>query len=212
MWILNSTCSFAQVRQIAEIMPQFEGSVNGLKQWLAQNMAYPQEAIQNKEEGRVVVKFVIREDGTVAQPIITSSVSPSLDAEAVRLVSQMPKWIPASQDGQPCSIEYSLPIRFKLPEPQLRNNVVAQSTNNRSKTDQWEQLSSHKTYEGPFEAFGLFEDYGKAKYQYIENPDGTRVFDGKFEFKADDLEVKGSFKNDFQDGQWIFNSKGKLHS
>ena len=209
VWILNSTCSFAQVRQIAEIMPQFEGSVNGLKQWLAQNMAYPQEAIQNKEEGRVVVKFVIREDGTVAQPIITSSVSPSLDAEAVRLVSQMPKWIPASQDGQPCSIEYSLPIRFKLPEPQLRNNVVAQSTNNRSKTDQWEQLSSHKTYEGPFEAFGLFEDYGKAKYQYIENPDGTRVFDGKFVFKADDLEVKGSFKNDFQDGQWIFNSKGK---
>ena len=40
---------FAQVRQSAEIMPQFEGSTNGLKQWLAENMKYPEEAIQNKD-------------------------------------------------------------------------------------------------------------------------------------------------------------------
>ena len=111
-----SSNSIAQVRQLAEIMPQFEGSTDGLKKWLSDNMSYPQEAIQKKEEGRVVVKFVITEDGIVTQPKVTRGVSPSLDAEALRLVSQMPKWIPASQDGQPCSVEYSLPIRFKLPE------------------------------------------------------------------------------------------------
>lgn len=209
VWILNSTCGFAQVRQVAEVMPQFEGSVDGLKKWLDQNMNYPQTAIQKKEEGRVVVKFVITENGSVTQPIVTTSVSPSLDAEAIRLVSQMPKWIPASQNGQPCSIEYTLPIRFKLPEPQLQNIVVAQSTNNRSKTDLWEQLPNHKTYEGPFEAFGLFDNYGKAKYQYIENYDGTRIFDGRFEYQAEGFVVKGQFLNDFQIGEWFFIGKDK---
>ena len=57
-----SQYGFAQVRQTAEIMPQFEGSTNGLKQWLADNMKYPEEAIQNKEEGRVTVNFVVMED------------------------------------------------------------------------------------------------------------------------------------------------------
>ena len=210
LFLVTINCGMqAQVRQSAEIMPQFEGSVDGLKKWLAQNMNYPQEAIQKKEEGRVVVKFVITENGSVTQPIVTTSVSPSLDNEAIRLVSQMPKWIPASQNGQPCSIEYTLPIRFKLPEPQQQNNTVAQSTNNRSKTDLWEQIPNHKTYEGPFEAFGLFDNYGKAKYQYIENYDGTRIFDGRFEYQAEGFVVKGQFLNDYQIGEWVFIGKDK---
>lgn len=199
----------AQVRTIAEIMPQFEGSVSGLKQWLAKNMNYPPEAIDNKEEGRVIVKFIITEDGDITQPNITKSVSPSLDAEAIRLVSKMPKWIPASQDGQPCSIEYTLPISFKLPISSQHNSSSEQIVSKKEEETEWNALPNHKIYEGPFAEFGLYKEYGRAKYQYIENPDGTRVFDGKFEFKADDLEVKGSFKNDFQDGKWIFNSKGK---
>lgn len=203
---------FAQVRQSAEIMPQFEGSTNGLKQWLAENMKYPEEAIQNKEEGRVTVNFVVMEDGSIAQPMIANGVSRSLDAEALRLVAAMPKWIPASQDGQPCAVEYSLPIRFNLPTTSQR--VPNQSVQNTSKPQrkEWKLLPNHKMYEGPFEAFGLFEEDGNAKYQYIENYDGTRVFDGPFEYRGTDFEVHGQFKNDYQVGRWTFTSEGKTTS
>ena len=68
----------------------------------------------------------------------------------------------------------------------------------------FESMSEHKTYEGPFPAFGLSKKNGWAKYQYLENYDGTRLFDGDFEYHAKGLEVKGQFKKDFQVGQWIF--------
>ena len=99
MWILNSTCCFSQVRQVAEVMPQFEGSTEGLKKWIAQNMSYPQESLQKKEEGRVVVSFVITEDGSVTQPRVTKGISQSLDAEALRLVSLMPNGFLQAKKG-----------------------------------------------------------------------------------------------------------------
>jgi TonB family protein len=200
---------FAQVRQFAEVMPQFEGSTDGLKKWLTQNMSYPQEALQNKEEGRVVVNFIITEDGSVTQPRVTFGVSPSLDAEALRLVSQMPKWIPASQEGKPCSIEYSLPIKFKLPAINQQNSSIAQSSDGNPNQDKWVLLPNHKIYEGEFEAFGLPAEYGRAKYQYIENGDGTRIFDGAFEYKANGMIVEGQFKNDYQEGKWAFRGNNK---
>lgn len=207
-----SQYGFAQVRQSAEIMPQFEGSTNGLKKWLTDNMKYPEEAIQNKEEGRVTVNFVVKEDGSIAQPKIANSVSRSLDAEALRLVATMPKWIPASQDGQPCAVEYSLPIKFNLPTTSQRvPNQSVQNTSN-PKREEWELLPNHKLYDGPFEAFGLYEEDGNAKYQYIENYDGTRVFDGPFEYRGTDFEVHGQFTNDYQVGGWTFTSGGKTTS
>lgn len=209
--IFFSQYGFAQVRQSAEIMPQFEGSTNGLKKWLADNIKYPEEAIQNKEEGRVTVNFVVMEDGSIAQPMIANGVSRSLDAEALRLVAAMPKWIPASQDGQPCAVEYSLPIRFKLPTaPQQEPSQPVRASKPQRK--EWKLLPNHKMYEGPFEAFGLYEKDGNAKYQYIEKYDGTRVFDGPFEYRGTDFEVHGQFKNDYQDGGWTFTSGGKTTS
>ncbi len=206
VWILNSTWCFAQVRQVAEVMPQFEGSTDGLKKWITQNMSYPQEALQNKEEGRVVVSFIIMEDGSVTQPKVTKGISQSLDAEALRLVSLMPKWIPASQEGKPCSIEYSLPIRFKLPATQSPQNSVAQIHNGDANKDKWNLLPNHNIDEGEFEIFGK----GIAKYQYINGSDGNRIFDGHFEYKSSNgVFVEGDFKNDYQVGVWTY-SEGPL--
>lgn len=72
------------------------------------------------------------------------------------------------------------------------------------KEEPWPNLPGHKTYEGPFEAFGLFEQYGKAKYQYIQKADGTRAFDGRFKYRAGDFIATGQFKNDYQTGRWEF--------
>lgn len=206
MWILNSTCCFSQVRQVAEVMPQFEGSVDGLKKWLAQNMQYPQESIENKEEGRVVVSFVITEDGSVTQPRVTKGISQSLDAEALRLVSLMPKWIPASQEGKPCSIEYSLPIKFKLPVTQSPQNGIAQIHDGDANKDKWNLLKNQNIGEEEFEIFGK----GRAKYQYFIGSDGNRIFDGHFEYKSSNgVFVEGDFKNNYQVGVWTY-SEGPL--
>ena len=92
-------------------MPKFNGN---LYQWLAQNIKYPAEASQKHQQGTVMIKFVVAADGRVRQAEIIRGASPSLDKEAMRIVSVMPKWIPGKQDGRPVAVYYTLPIKFKL--------------------------------------------------------------------------------------------------
>lgn len=100
-----------KVYTVAEEMPRFDGN---LYQWLAQNIKYPAEASQRHEQGTVIIRFVVAGDGRVRQAEIIRGVSSSLDKEAMRIVSVMPKWIPGKQDGSPVAVYYTLPIRFKL--------------------------------------------------------------------------------------------------
>ena len=100
-----------KVFTVVEEMPTFNGNLN---QWLAENMKYPSEAVKNKEQGRVVVQFIISEEGEVMEPKIIRSVSPSLDKEALRVVSSMPKWNPGKANGKPVAVHYMLPVSFKL--------------------------------------------------------------------------------------------------
>ena len=77
-------------------------------------MRYPDEAAANKQQGRVLCTFTVEPDGSINDIGITKSVSPSLDAEAMRVVSAMPRWIPGKQAGKPVSTKYTLPITFRL--------------------------------------------------------------------------------------------------
>ena len=92
-------------------MPAFNGNLN---QWLVENMKYPSEALKNKEQGRVIVQFIVSKEGEVMEPKIIRSVSPLLDKEALRVVSSMPKWKPGKANGKPVAVRYTLPIYFKL--------------------------------------------------------------------------------------------------
>ncbi|MGP1553909.1 MAG: TonB family protein, partial [Prevotella intermedia] len=96
---------------VVEEMPAFNGNLN---QWLAENMKYPSEAVKNKEQGHVVVQFIISEEGEVMEPKIIRSVSPLLDKEALRVVSSMPKWNPGKANGKAIPVHYILPVSFKL--------------------------------------------------------------------------------------------------
>lgn len=100
-----------KVSTVVEEMPTFNGNLN---QWLAENMKYPSEAVKNKEQGHVVVQFIISEEGEVMEPKIIRSVSPSLDKEALRVLSSMPKWNPGKANGKPVAVRYMLPVSFKL--------------------------------------------------------------------------------------------------
>lgn len=100
-----------KVYDYIENMPTFNGNLN---QWLLQNMKYPVEAMNKKEQGKVIVQFIVSENGEVSEPKIIRSVSPALDKEACRIVLAMPKWNPGKLKGKPVAVRYMLPISFRL--------------------------------------------------------------------------------------------------
>lgn len=102
------------VFKVVETMPKFPGGVKGVMQYLAKHIKYPTYAQKNKEEGQVILKMVIGKDGSLSNIQVLRSVSPSLDAEAIRVVGNMPKWEPGQQRGQAVAVEYTLPITFRL--------------------------------------------------------------------------------------------------
>ena len=101
-----------KIFEVVEQQPQFPGgSVNG---WLADHIKYPVVAAENGISGRVVVQFVVERDGSVSQVKVVRGVDPSLDKEAQRVISSMPKWIPGKQNGQAVRSRFTVPVTFRL--------------------------------------------------------------------------------------------------
>ena len=95
-------------------MPQFNGN---MQTWLKNNLKYPEKPIANKEQGRVFIAFIVEKDGSISNAKVSKSVSPLLDAEALRVIKSMPAWIPGKQRGQAVRVSFSVPINFNLSEP-----------------------------------------------------------------------------------------------
>lgn len=85
-----------------------------LGKFLSKNLRYPASAAKNNIEGRVMVKFVVTEEGEIRDAVVTNHVSDELDAEALRVVRKFPDWKPGIQDDKPVKVFFTLPIRFKL--------------------------------------------------------------------------------------------------
>jgi TonB family protein len=100
----------------ADVMPEFKGGIEALMTYLGNNINYPEEAKQNKDEGKVYVSFVIDKKGKIKETIILRSVTPLLDNEAKRVIEGMPKWKPGKNDGKKVNVKYTIPINFKLNE------------------------------------------------------------------------------------------------
>lgn len=100
---------------IIDEMPSFPGGNTALMNFLCQNVHYPIDAQIKGIQGSVLVSFVVEKDGSLSHIEISKSVAPILDAEALRVIKAMPKWIPAKQKGKPIRIKYEgVPINFKL--------------------------------------------------------------------------------------------------
>ena len=99
---------------IPETMPQFPGGQKVMMKYLAANIKYPATAAKYKKQGRVIVTFTVRKDGSVTHAKIAKSIDPELDAEALRVVRAMPKWTPGTQFGKPVNVKYALPVVFSL--------------------------------------------------------------------------------------------------
>lgn len=103
-----------KVYDITEEPPSFPGGQAAMMTYLARNIKYPPTAMKNKIEGRVILQFVVRADGSISDTHVMRSISPELDAEAVRVIANMPKWNPGKQDGKPVNVKFTIPVSFKL--------------------------------------------------------------------------------------------------
>lgn len=104
----------AQVFFIVENMPEFPGGDLELRKHIAQNIQYPEIAKENGIQGKVYIQFVVNQKGKVEQVKVVRGVDPSLDKEAIRVISNLPSWAPGSQRGKPVKVSFTVPINFQL--------------------------------------------------------------------------------------------------
>lgn len=103
-----------KVYDVAEVPPSFPGGPGAMLSWISSHIQYPAIAKENNISGRVVVQLIVEKDGSVSNVNVVRSVDPSLDNEAVRVISSMPKWTPGKHKGSPVRVKYTLPVAFKL--------------------------------------------------------------------------------------------------
>ena len=115
------------VFNVVEQMPSFPGGMEALMQYLAKNMRYPVEAQKSKVQGRVVVGFIVSKDGDIKKAHILRGVDPELDAEAIRVIESMPRWMPGMQRGKAVAVSYTLPVMFRLTGDALGLKLVEAS-------------------------------------------------------------------------------------
>ena len=99
---------------VVEEMPQFPGGPSALYEYLAANIRYPKAAHKAGVQGRVILTFVVEKDGSISGTEVVKSVSPLLDAEAVRVINAMPNWVPGRQNGKVVRVKYAVPVSFML--------------------------------------------------------------------------------------------------
>lgn len=99
---------------VKEALPTFKGGESAFGHYLSESIRYPKRAMDKGIQGRVTLSFVIEKDGSLTNIKVLNSVDPELDAEAIRVIRQSPKWNPGLQHGIPVRVVYTIPINFTL--------------------------------------------------------------------------------------------------
>ncbi len=164
--------------QVVEEMPEFPGGMGEAMKFLAKNIKYPVAAQQAKIEGRVIVQFVVERDGSISDVHTLRGVNPDLDAEAIRVVSLMPKWKPGKQRGKAVAVKYTMPIMFRLQSPAPKNEEAASIQHINLKVDK----------DADSDNVDLVKNHLRSRYT------GTKVHgaEGKSPLIVVDGEVKGN--------------------
>ena len=101
--------------QLVEEKPSFQGGdANHFSKWVNSRLVYPEIAKENGVQGRVTLQFTVEKDGSVTKVKVLRGVDPSLDKEAVRVVSMSPKWKPGKQRDRAVPVTYTFPVIFQL--------------------------------------------------------------------------------------------------
>ena len=113
--VVEETIEDDQPFLIAETMPSFQGGdLNTFRTWVQQNVKFPQIALENGIQGRVVLSFVIEKDGRLTNIQVLQTPDRSLSEEAIRVLNKSPKWSPGKQRNQVVRVKYTLPVDFRV--------------------------------------------------------------------------------------------------
>ena len=99
---------------IPQVMPEFEGGIKGVMEYLQKNIVYPEFAKDANIQGKVYLTFVVEKDGSVSNVKLLKGIGGGCDEEAIRVVKKMPNWKPGKQFNKTVRVQYNLPIAFKL--------------------------------------------------------------------------------------------------
>ena len=103
-----------KVFDVVDKMPSFPGGQGAMYDFMEKNIKYPKVAEDNGIQGRVILTFIVKKDGSLSDVRVAKSVDPALDKEAVRLVESMPKWNPGIEKGQYVNVKFTVPVTFRL--------------------------------------------------------------------------------------------------
>lgn len=112
--INTTTEPSGKVYETVDRMPTFPGGRAALLKFIISHIRYPKSVVEGNVEGKVVVRFVVKESGQVGEVKVESSVDEDLGKEVVRVCKSLPKFVPGRQDGQPVAVWYTLPITIDL--------------------------------------------------------------------------------------------------
>ena len=110
----KDTTTDDKIYEVCEQMPIYEGGDAALLKYLTDSVKYPELAKKHGVQGRVVIGFIVEKDGSLTDVKVLRHVDIALDAEALRVVKGMPKWIPGCQDEQLVRVRYNVPVSFRL--------------------------------------------------------------------------------------------------
>ena len=110
----KDTTTDDKVYEVCEQMPIFKGGDAALLKYLRENLKYPDNTKDRGVQGRLVIGFIVEKDGSLTDVKVLRHVDIALDAEALRVVKGMPKWIPGCQDEQLVRVRYNVPVSFRL--------------------------------------------------------------------------------------------------
>ena len=125
--VSNISCtsnSKEEVLQVCDQMPEYPGGMGECMKFLSKNIQYPVEAMKNDVQGRVIIQFVVKKDGSISDTKVVKSVDPLLDKEALRVINAMPKWKPGMHEGKAVNVTYTIPVSFKLTNESVDENGV----------------------------------------------------------------------------------------
>lgn len=110
----NTSLNEDKIFETVEQAPQFPGGEIALLRYVADHIIYPATAMENGIQGKVIVKFVVTKTGEIGQIKVIKVAHPDLDAEAVRVIKTLPKFIPGKMNGKPVNSWYTFPMVFRL--------------------------------------------------------------------------------------------------
>lgn len=111
---INLNDDSEETLRIVEQLPEYPGGMVEFVKWLTATLKYPDPALKQRIQGKVMISFIVNTDGTLSDIKVVKGAHKLLDAEALRVASLMPKWQPGMDKGKPCRTMVAVPIVFEI--------------------------------------------------------------------------------------------------